>query len=95
MTIDVGKYRGRELSELPTDYLEWAITHLSLTDNMRRGVQAEYSHRVSAARVAAETPAERILEKIARPVNRVIARLQERLRAWLRGLGRDRQTKAR
>jgi len=88
MKMDMGKYRGCELSEMPTDYLEWALVHLSLSEEMRRAVQADFSRRINEVRISEETPAARVLHKAARPVNRVVARIHEHLAGWLHGRGR-------
>lgn len=85
MKMDMGKYRGSELSELPTDYLEWALVHLSLSDELRCAAQADYSRRVHEARLKGETRAERVLHRAARPVNRIAARVHEHLSRWLHG----------
>jgi len=52
MKLDVGKYRGQDLADVPTDYLEWAVGHLRMSDAMERAVVAEYARRfyVHAAR---------------------------------------------
>lgn len=34
MQLDAEKYRGCELSEVPTEYLEWASIHLPLSSRM-------------------------------------------------------------
>ncbi len=87
MKIDMGKYRGTELSEVPTDYLEWALVHLALSDELRCAAQAEYSERINEVRVDKETPAERAMQRAVRPVNRVVAHVHERVTGWLHGHG--------
>jgi hypothetical protein len=76
MNIDAGKYRGRDLSDLPLDYLEWASVHLRLSPAMWDAVMAEQSRRMNAERVAAETPLEKALERPLHFFNKLVARLR-------------------
>lgn len=79
MKMDAGKYRGKELSELQTAYLEWGLGHLALGAETALGVQAELARRRNSARVEAQTPAARTLGRVGRPINRLTARLH----SWL------------
>lgn len=76
MKMDVGKYRGRELSDVPTEYLGWAATHLRLSAEMWDGLMAEQSRRLSAERVAAETPLQKAVERPLRLFNKITARVR-------------------
>ena len=40
-----GKYRGRPLSEVPTDYLKWLLRLSNLSDDLREAVRAELKDR--------------------------------------------------
>ena len=68
MKLDVGKYSGRELVDVPTDYLEWAVGHLRLSDAMEGAVVAEYARRTNEERVTTETPARRAWDRVQRTV---------------------------
>ena len=76
MQIDVGKYRGHDLSEVPTDYLEWATVHLALSDRMWDAVMAEHARRTNAERVEAQTPSQKFLARPVRAINRLMARIR-------------------
>lgn len=76
MQIDVGKYRGRDLSEVPTHYLEWATVHLAMSDRMWDAVMAEHARRTDAARVEAETPLQKTLERPLHAFNKIVARVR-------------------
>lgn len=76
MQMDVGKYRGRELSEVPTDYLEAAPAHLRLSAEMWDAVMAERCRRANAERVQSETPLQQFLERPLRVFNRIVARVR-------------------
>jgi hypothetical protein len=34
MKMPFGRYKGRDLSEIPTDYLEWISNNLTITGNL-------------------------------------------------------------
>ncbi len=74
MKLDTGKYHGTELSEVPTDYLEWAVGHLAMDDATELAVVAEIARRANEARVAAETPADRLKERIGEAVTKFAAK---------------------
>jgi hypothetical protein len=40
-----GKWRGRELTELPTGYLRWLVRECNLDDDLDRSVRAELERR--------------------------------------------------
>ena len=43
--VPFGKYRGRLLSELPNDYLEWLYSRQNIREPLRSQVDAEYERR--------------------------------------------------
>jgi hypothetical protein len=94
MKMDMGKYRGRELTEIPTEYFEWANIHLPMTDEMRSAVQAEHSRRLNEERIASEGAASLLLDKITHPVNRVTARAHEGLMGWIHSLSAGKKRNA-
>ena len=83
MQMDAGKYRGCELSDLPTDYLDWALIHLRLNGPMWDAVMAEQSRRRNAERVAAESSMQRALERPLRLYNKAIARVKLAVTGYL------------
>ena len=82
MKMDVGKYRGRALSEVPTEYLEWASVQLPLSAPMWDAVMAEQSRRANAERVQEATPAQTLWERPRRYVNRLVARFRLATRGY-------------
>ncbi len=49
LKMTFGKYKGKRLSKLPTDYLVWLVDKCdSLTDEMRKAVEEELSGRDDA-----------------------------------------------
>ncbi len=76
MQMEAGKYRGCELSEVPTDYLEWAAVHLCLNPEQWDGVMAERSRRINSQRLEAETPMQKRLERPLQAFNKIAARLR-------------------
>jgi len=76
MKIDVGRYRGRELAELPTDYLEWASVHLRLSAPMWDAMMAEHARRANTVRVEAETPLQKFLERPIQAFNKLVVRVR-------------------
>ena len=73
MKLDVGKYSGQDLADVPTDYLEWAVGHLRMSDSMGNAVVAEYARRANEERVSAETPAQRVWERVQKTVTKFTA----------------------
>ncbi len=73
MKMDVGKYIGQDVSEVPTEYLEWAMGHLALSDAMEGAVMAEYARRTNEERVQAETPGQRVWERVSQAVTKFAA----------------------
>ena len=73
MKLESGKYIGQDVEEVPTEYLEWAMGHLAMSDEMNRAVMAEYSRRANQERVDAESPAQRVLEKVSQAATKFAA----------------------
>ena len=73
MQMESGKYIGCEVAALPTEYLEWAMGHLSMTDAARGAVMAEYARRANEARVEAETPGQQLRARLGRTVTKLLA----------------------
>lgn len=82
MLMEMGKYRGCALSEVPTEYLEWASVHLPLSARTWAAVMAEQSRRANAERVSEETPAQTFLERPRRFVNRLVAQFRLATRGY-------------
>lgn len=74
MQLETGKYHGTEISEVPTDYLEWATSHLAMSDEMQLAVVAEIARRANAARVEGETPLQHLKERVSEAVTKFAAR---------------------
>lgn len=74
MRLDIGRYRGTALTEIPTEYLEWAVGHVAMSDEMERAVVAEYARRANAKRVAAWTPARHLWSRVSGALTRFAAR---------------------
>jgi hypothetical protein len=62
------------LSEIPTEYLEWALGHLGLSEAMVGAVTAEIARRSGEARVESETPFEHLKEHISETLNKFAAK---------------------
>lgn len=75
MKMTAGKYKGCELSDVPTDYLAWASSHMPLSAEAWDNVMAEQSRRLNAERVAAETLAQILLERPVKAFNKIAARI--------------------
>ncbi len=76
MQLEAGSYRGCDLSDVPTDYLEWAVVHLRLSGEQWDGVMAEQSRRINKQRVEAETPLQTFLERPLQAFNKIVARVR-------------------
>ena len=74
MKMAMGKYIGCDLMEIPTSYLEWAVGHLAVSDDMERAVVAEIARRSNASRVEAETPAQRLKERVGQSLTKFAAK---------------------
>ena len=70
MKLDIGKYMGRDLEEVPTDYLAWAMGHVALSDGMQAAVMAEYARRTNDEKVQAETPGQRTWGRVSKVVTK-------------------------
>ena len=74
MKLETGQYHGTDLADVPTDYLEWAISHLQMNEDTEQAVVAEYARRQNAARVENETPSERLRERAGQAVTKFAAK---------------------
>jgi tRNA(Ser,Leu) C12 N-acetylase TAN1 len=74
MKLSSGQYHGTELSEVPTEYLEWAIGHLSMDEEMEQAVVAEVARRAQEARVEAETPLDHLKERVSETITKFAAK---------------------
>lgn len=73
--MPLGKYRGADLHDVPTDYLEWAASHMPLDAHNWDAVMAERCRRVNRQRVAEETSLQRLLERPFHAFNKIVARV--------------------
>lgn len=74
MKLLSGKYHNTEIEEIPTDYLEWALVHMTLDDQTQQAIQVEISRRQNEQRVKDETKLDRIKERVSETVTKFAAK---------------------
>lgn len=45
MTISFGKYKGKNLEDIPSDYLKWIINKCKCSDELIEACEEEYEFR--------------------------------------------------